>query len=649
MLKVIDNTLYSSYYIPHGHCYLWQTPLVGLHALSDTLIALAYYSIPLMLIHFIRHREDVPFRRIFLLFSAFIILCGTTHLLEVVTLWFSWYWLSGIVKMATALISIYTAFALYPIIPIALTMPSPLELEKLNQNLAKEIQERILAQNQIIELNIELENRVEERTKELKQANLNLEKSKHFTQKIVESTPHILYIYDLENNQNIYSSKFIEDVLGYSVESLKLIGNVNNIIHHEDQPIVAKHLEKCRFLTSESFLECDYRMKDLYDNWHWIHSRDRAFEYNNEGQVIQILGVASDITKRKEVELEMNNLNHQLAERINELEINNQDMIYLGKVNDFFLSCSKLEEAINVLADLIQPIFPDTTGAVFMLNAQNNQLEKVAFWGNEKYIAMSLETQDCWAIRRGNFYSANHNYPSLFCQHFHDTSLPKISLCIPLTAQGKTMGLFLLCYEKRDVFSRQKISLAETVSKQIALAFANISLQEDLQNQSWRDGLTGLYNRRYLEHYLSQEIKRAERNNYCLGIVMIDLDYFKAFNDNYGHQAGDRILQELSLFLQNNIREYDVACRYGGEELTLILSQVSQENLYERVDDLRVKIKQLGFYYEGKNLGKITISAGISMFPEHGKQDNILLKKADQALYQAKEAGRNQVKMFSET
>ena len=134
--------LNSLAYIPHGHCYLWQTPLVGLHLISDLLIALAYYSIPIMLVYFVRQRQDVPFKEVFILFSAFIIACGTTHLMEVWTLWHPVYWLSGILKAITALISCYTAWALLPILPQALALPNPAQIEAINRELKSQMVER---------------------------------------------------------------------------------------------------------------------------------------------------------------------------------------------------------------------------------------------------------------------------------------------------------------------------------------------------------------------------------------------------------------------------------------------------------------------------------------------------------------------------
>lgn len=149
-------------FMPHGQCYLWEQNLLWLHAIADSLISLAYFSIPLLLISFIRQRQDVPFKRVFALFSLFIISCGLTHLMAVWTLWHPAYWLSGWLKALTALVSLYTAVELIPIIPKALSLPSPSALAAINQTLSQEIQERQAAESQIRELNERLQKQVDE-------------------------------------------------------------------------------------------------------------------------------------------------------------------------------------------------------------------------------------------------------------------------------------------------------------------------------------------------------------------------------------------------------------------------------------------------------------------------------------------------------
>ncbi|MEH2221841.1 ATP-binding protein [Nostoc sp.] len=142
MPTFFNDPFHSNGFIPHGHCYLWQTGLVSLHIISDATIALAYYSIPFLLIYFISKRKDVPFNGVFLLFGAFIIACGTGHLMDIWTLWHPDYWIAGSLKAITAIISIYTAFALFYLMPQALTLPSPTQLEVINRALSTEIVER---------------------------------------------------------------------------------------------------------------------------------------------------------------------------------------------------------------------------------------------------------------------------------------------------------------------------------------------------------------------------------------------------------------------------------------------------------------------------------------------------------------------------
>ncbi|KYC38226.1 ATPase [Scytonema hofmannii PCC 7110] len=142
MLEVLQNLFMPIAFIPHGHCYLWNPGLVWLHVLSDSCIAIAYYSIPVVILYFVHKRQDLPFSWIFLLFGAFIVACGTTHVMEIWTLWHPIYWVSGLLKAITAIISLYTALTLVPLVPLALALPSPESLKKINLELEQEITER---------------------------------------------------------------------------------------------------------------------------------------------------------------------------------------------------------------------------------------------------------------------------------------------------------------------------------------------------------------------------------------------------------------------------------------------------------------------------------------------------------------------------
>jgi signal transduction histidine kinase len=171
MVNLLNSLLLFGQFIPHGHCYLWKPGMVWLHVIADGLTALAYYSIPITLLYFVRKRRDLPFDWIFLLFSAFIIACGTTHAIEIWTLWHPDYWFSGMMKAVTASVSVYTAMALVPLVPQALALPNPDELKAANQALRQQITARQQAEKEVRLLNAELEQRIAERTRELELAN----------------------------------------------------------------------------------------------------------------------------------------------------------------------------------------------------------------------------------------------------------------------------------------------------------------------------------------------------------------------------------------------------------------------------------------------------------------------------------------------
>ncbi len=173
-MELLHNLFAQGQFMPHGYCYLWKPELVGLHVASDALIALSYYSIPATLVYFVQKRKDLPFDWVFLLFGAFIILCGSTHVMEIWTLWHPTYWQAGFLKAVTALVSVVTAVMLIPLVPKALALPSPAQLEAANLALGTEIIDRKRAESEVRMLNAELEERVKVRTQELLDTNLKL-------------------------------------------------------------------------------------------------------------------------------------------------------------------------------------------------------------------------------------------------------------------------------------------------------------------------------------------------------------------------------------------------------------------------------------------------------------------------------------------
>ncbi len=185
------------------------------------------------------------------------------------------------------------------------------------------------------------------------------------------------------------------------------------------------------------------------------------------------------------------------------------------------------------------------------------------------------------------------------------------------------------------------------MSEYLGLALGNFRLQQTLRYQSVRDALTGLFNRRYLEESIAREVARVARDNQELGIIMFDLDHFKRVNDHYGHDMGDAVLRQLGEVLLHHVREEDIACRYGGEEFTVILPGADTEVSRQRAEELRQLIEAMKVQWGGQVIGNLSVSLGVACFPTHGKTWQEVLKAADKALYHAKQTGRKRVVVAS--
>ncbi|MFZ5656081.1 MAG: GGDEF domain-containing protein [Pseudomonadota bacterium] len=175
------------------------------------------------------------------------------------------------------------------------------------------------------------------------------------------------------------------------------------------------------------------------------------------------------------------------------------------------------------------------------------------------------------------------------------------------------------------------------------MALANLRLRESLRVQSVRDPLTGLFNRRHLTDALEREVKRCDRRERPLSVVMIDVDHFKRFNDLHGHAAGDAVLKAVAQALQATTRSEDILCRYGGEEFTLVMPEAGHADALRRAEQIRQAVSQVEVVHDGARLPPLTASLGVASYPEAGRDPCVLLSQADAALYRAKAAGRNQV------
>ena len=349
-----------------------------------------------------------------------------------------------------------------------------------------------------------------------------------------------------------------------------------------------------------------------------------------------------DRVRERTAELEHVNLKAQHS--LLALERAHRENALITELLELLQACSSESESQHVIERFGPKLFPVESGALYLYRASRNQLKLATTWGGRTPVQI-FSPKDCWALRRGREHIMQGNGQDVYCQHIlKGQPNPASALCVPLIAQGEASGLLVLQGSEAGIPAGTR-TLATVVAERIALALANLQLREELRDQAIRDPLTAMFNRRYFEETAARELLRAGENRSPVGIIMIDVDHFKRFNDSHGHDAGDAVLQRVGLTLQSHTRVEDVICRWGGEEFVMLLPGLTADAIMNRAEELREAIRELSVRFHGETLARITISCGISMFPDQGRMCAELIDAADHALYRAKQAGRNRVEV----
>lgn len=353
-------------------------------------------------------------------------------------------------------------------------------------------------------------------------------------------------------------------------------------------------------------------------------------------------GIERRRRRRGELELERNALHLQQA--LQEAKRSSETLRRLSTLAELLQNCRDLDEAINVIERALPPLLPDVSGALALINASRNIVEARMHWGvrGSDLGGAIFAPEDCWALRRSQPHPGDEDRTAPVCPHLTQAGVTADrTLCLPLNSQGQVLGVLSLCAPV--VIAADMRRLAVTAADQLALALANLQLQASLRTQSIRDPLTNLFNRRYLEASMPRELLRAERRKGGLSVLMFDLDHFKRYNDTQGHDAGDALLSAFGALLAQSCRGEDMPCRFGGEEFTLVLTDADHAKARERADAIRKATAELVVHYRAGTLPPATVSIGVATYPEHGDTPEALLRTADQALYRAKQLGRNVV------
>lgn len=360
-------------------------------------------------------------------------------------------------------------------------------------------------------------------------------------------------------------------------------------------------------------------------------------------------GVIRDITEQKVHAEELRKLNEDLSIRLAELDTLNSVNEQLNEMNGFFQSAESQQDLYDTLSKFCQRLFPTEKGGYFSIE-NGKTLELSANWGGDYDAIDYFPINDCWAMRKGELKTQHKDDSYLICDHLSGLNFHH-AICQPVSTRDGIVGMLSLHLPLSKVLSpreeqlkyEQNLETLAAISERLGVAIANLQLREKLKRESIRDPLTKLFNRRFFDESFELAFRRSKRSGESLSIIIIDADNFKSFNDSFGHEAGDVVLQKIAETLANSCRSQDVPCRYGGEEFAIILIGCDIEAASIKAEEIRASIENLKIEYAGTLLPAITISCGVSAVDKKCVEFATCVRAADTALYQAKKAGRNRV------
>jgi diguanylate cyclase (GGDEF)-like protein len=352
-----------------------------------------------------------------------------------------------------------------------------------------------------------------------------------------------------------------------------------------------------------------------------------------------------DALRRGRFEEQISETNERLRLTVQRLEEQAWSSRLLISARDEVSLCQEVEQAEKVTMRYLEQLLPGTAGALCILDNSRQAFACVGTWGGvDPVIFDGFTPESCCALRSGRSRWRRPERSEVHCTHFAGKA-PELYLCLPLTAHGETLGIVTVECPSQEaaVLTEMRETAFASLGEMAAMAIAGLHLRQKLESQSIRDGMTGLFNRRFMEIALEREMNRARRQGKQVAVMMLDIDHFKQFNDTFGHAAGDVVLREVAECMRVGVRGEDIVCRFGGEEFIVIMPEITTRAALDRAELLRRMVGDLSLRFHGQALRQITISIGVAMFPDNSDNPEELLRSADHAMYAAKHKGRNRV------
>ena len=335
---------------------------------------------------------------------------------------------------------------------------------------------------------------------------------------------------------------------------------------------------------------------------------------------------------------------NQLATMLEATRAQSRAYGILQDLSDMLQSCPTPNEAARVAGEFATRLFHADSGSIYIIEPGQARFRLLGSWGLQNETAETLHLNDCWGLRQNQAYPHNENQIGLRCHHL-SIGPNRHSCCMPMFANGQATGLICLRSDQPFVGSDAETTAANQkirrlFASNVAQFLANLTLRQTLEQASLRDPLTNLFNRRYFNEQLAIEFERASRARSPLALQTVDIDHFKRLNDRYGHEAGDRVLVQVSEVLVQNARAGDIVCRWGGEEFLILMPGLNGTSAKRRADEIRRRVNERVEILGGI---PVSVSIGVAAYPEHASDPDGLINVSDRALYASKGAGRNRV------
>lgn len=367
---------------------------------------------------------------------------------------------------------------------------------------------------------------------------------------------------------------------------------------------------------------------------------------DESGNIRGYQGTIKDVTQLMQYEDALLKANERLENMLSESQQRNGEITLLGDMAQWIQASRDMEIAYTGAARFLGEMFSGDSGVIAEVDDKSKSVKVKATFGKPQGL-LEFPCTDCLTVRLGKMHEYDGGNRQELCPHLGDYKGYYMS--VPLIAPGESSWLLSLQSGEEgktvtlpgNEWLAARRPLLISAAQELVMALANVKLRETLREQATRDPLTGLYNRRYMEEILTRELSSSVRSRQGVGFIMGDLDYFKKFNDTYGHEAGDLLLKAVANLMRSTIRLEDIACRYGGEEFLVILPSASLDDAYRRALQIHEAVEKISFAYHGITIDGATISMGVAAFPDQGRTATELIAAADTALYRAKREGRN--------